>query len=522
MSILLGIAILAFLVTVAYYWFVTPSTTVLITADEFPASLSPAAAFTPDALTDHIKAHLSDVVTIADSGTPNELRIQEGLLPGPTGQNLVPATAVSGVPSPVFKQKWHGMSLDLARGLGMNLKARRLLEVEVVGLPEGGWRLVATLKDRPIYAPRSAGSAPSAGGKCLDLESCADDLAEQVLKTLNYRQLLNYYIKLNSPEANRHILDLYQNSVPNANLRTDDLVTWGNAFYTLHRYDDALQKYQEALANNDSDCAARIGRGLVYYYRRHGSQEVADLRRAEADFNSPCGEQNKFSQANLCSVLIREWRNDPKHDSHSPVLQQAQDHCARALVIDPRFTRAAVSTAYILYRRGHYEESMKYLDAISQQYPTDSGLFGTYGFLLYREYLRQKRDDFLRQAIERTLQSWDLDKENYVPATNLADFYYEQRDYAKAVEYWQKALLLEGSDADNRAGLALGLDKTNDPKGSFASFVEALRLSTDYCRPELLKQKHDWSDQAAADWASLIAKLPEDLKDEVQHLCSQH
>jgi tetratricopeptide (TPR) repeat protein len=519
LSILTVLAILVFAGTIAYYYFTTPSTTILISADDFPASLSPPLGFTPDALTDHIKAHLNDMVTIVDSGAPNELRMQEGLIRVPTSQT-VPATALSSVPSPVFRQKWHGMDLNLARGLGMDLKAKRLLEVEVIGLPQGGWRLVATLKERPTYAPQSAGSAPSAGGKCLDLESCADDLAEQVLKVLNYRQLLNFYIKLNTADANRHILDLYQNTVPNTTIQPDDLVTWGNAFYALHRYDDALQKYQETLAKNDTYCPARIGRGQVYYYRRHGSQGGADLRRAEADFGSSCGENNKFAQTNLCSVLIREWRNGPKRDPRSNLLKRAQDRCAAALKIDSRFTRAAVSGAYILYRQGHYEKSLKYMDSLSQQYPTDDGLFATYGFLLYREYLRQQRADLLMQAIERTLQSWNLAKDNFATPSNLGAFYYEQRDYAKAVEYWQKAVLLEDGDADSRAGLALGLDKNSDPNGSFASFLEAVRLDTVYCRPESLKQKHDWSDQSVSDLITLIAKLPDNLKEEVHNLCS--
>ncbi|HEX3153806.1 MAG TPA: hypothetical protein VHV32_04235 [Candidatus Angelobacter sp.] len=412
------------------------------------------------------------------------------------------------------------MDLNLARRWGMSLKAKKLLEIQVVGLPQGGWRLLATSKDAPQYAPQAVGSAPLAGGKCLDLESCADDLAEQVLKVLNYRQLLNFYIKLNTPESNRHVLELYQTTVPGTAIHLDDMVTWGNAFYALHRYDDALQKYQDALAQNNSYCPARIARGLVYYFRPHGSQILPDLRRAEADFGSPCGANNKFAQSNLCSVLIREWRNGPTRDPKSSLLLQAQDRCATALNIDPRFSRAAVSTAYILYRQGHYQDSLKYIDSVSQQYPTESSLFSTYGFLLYREYLRQQRTDLLRQAIERTLQAWNQNKDNYGPASNLGAFYYEEGDYHKAVEFWQKAVLMEGNDADGRAGLALGLDKTDDPNGSFAALLEAARLNPDYCRPNVLKQQHDWSNQAASDLETLIGKLPDNLKVEFQNYCS--
>lgn len=288
-------------------------------------------------------------------------------------------------------------------------------------------------------------------------------------------------------------------------------MAWGNAFYALRRYDDALQKYRDSLAKSPAYCPAIIGRGLVYFYRRHGSQVLAELKRAEVDFGSPCGESNKFAQSNLCSTLIREWRNAPRLNPESPLLERAKEHCATALKIDPRFVRPAVATGYILYRQGHFAEAMKHYDQISQQYPTDSGLFANYGFLLYREYIRSHNPGLLKQATENMQKSWDLNSDNSGVADNLGAFHYEQQHYSEAVDFWKKAVSLDGNDPDIRAGLALGLDKTNDSTDAIMSFLQAVKLDSDYCRPELLKQERDWSDQAAADLTSLIAKLPAEL-----------
>lgn len=164
--------------------------------------------FSPDALIDRIVAYIDNVVTVADSSVVNEVSEQEGLVPGAVAEPVVPFGGSSAVPSLVLNQKWHGMTLNLARGLGMSLKIKRILELQVVGLPQGGWRLVASIKDRPQYAAQPAGSAPRSGGKCPDLESCAKDLAEQVLEVVNYRRLLKYYIKRNTDDAERRILEL--------------------------------------------------------------------------------------------------------------------------------------------------------------------------------------------------------------------------------------------------------------------------------------------------------------------------
>lgn len=229
-----------------YYFVTTPRTAIVVSADDFPPGLSP--NFTPNELINHVVAHIERIFSVAESGELTEISRREGLGPRSVEQTIVPLSALSNAPSPVFDQKWKGVNFNFCHALGTSLKAKRFLELEVFGFQPNGWRLTALLKERPQFLARPAGSAPQTGGACSDFEKCADDLAEQVQRSLDYRRLLNFYIKTNTADANRQILDLYDNAIHQKPLAADDLVAWGNAFYGLKQYDQALQKYQEALA----------------------------------------------------------------------------------------------------------------------------------------------------------------------------------------------------------------------------------------------------------------------------------
>jgi hypothetical protein len=113
----LGVAfVLIFGGTFIYYWVATPSAAVLVSADEFPNSLS--LGFSPDALIDRIEAHIHDVVTAADSGGVSEVGAQTGWLPQPTSQKVIPETALSPVPHPYIQiqMAWGGFEFGSRMG----------------------------------------------------------------------------------------------------------------------------------------------------------------------------------------------------------------------------------------------------------------------------------------------------------------------------------------------------------------------------------------------------------------------
>jgi tetratricopeptide (TPR) repeat protein len=399
------------------------------------------------------------------------------------------------------------VSFNFCRALGTSLKAKRFLELEVISFG-GGWRVAAFLKDRPKFLAQSAGSAPRSGGPCPDFEKCASDLAEQVQRVLDYPRLLNFYIKTNTEDANRQILDLYETTVPNSSVGADDLVAWGNAFYGLGQYDQALQKYQEAIEKNGSFCPARIARGFLYYSRPHGLQILADLRRAEADFRMGimCDQKNEFAHTDLCNTLLREWTNSSSPNSR--LLVEAKQQCETALQIKPRFVIAAVNLGYILYRQGEHEGALRYFDELSQRYPTDSALFVNYGFLLYREYLATASEETLKRAAEETLRSYNLNQSNHVAANNLGFFYYEQSDFTQAVDFWRKANVLNAGDPDCIAGLALGVFKLGDSEAAVKLLSRAIQLDSHYRDPTYLKQNNDWSSRAASELAEILKLVP--------------
>lgn len=502
-------AVLAIALGTAYYYFTTPPNTVIITAADIPAGLT--ANFAPNNLTDHVMAHLQEMIAVADSAEVKDLARQEGLGPRLVKQTFIPIRAFSSSPSPIFNLKWRGVDLNLCRSIGMSLRASAFLELGVIGMPQGGWRLTALLKDGSGSELKFSGSAPSAEGACPDFERCADDLTEQILHSLDERRLLSFYIKKNTEAANRHILEMYEKTIPAETLKADDLITWGNAYYGLREFDRALQKYQEALEKDGNSCPAYVARGFVYYSRPH-AQKLDDLYRAEQDFRKgiACDQKNKFTRTALCHTLLQEWANSPPGSPGrgDGVLVEAKEQCDKALEIDPQFVTAAVNVGYILYQQGKYQDALRYFDNLGQRYPTSAALFLNYGFLLYRQYLRDNSEDTLGQAAAQTLKAWNLEPGNDTAANNLGYFYYEQGNYGAAVEFWKKANAISPDDPDVIAGLALGTYKLGDEGAAAALLSRAIQIDRHYGDPAYLVQHNALSKTAAADLTQLIKLLP--------------
>ncbi|MDX6694083.1 MAG: hypothetical protein QOF02_1686 [Blastocatellia bacterium] len=508
-SIITAALITVFCSATAYYYFTTPPNAIIVTTSEFPPGLS--TNFTLNSLTDYVVAHLQEMVVVADSSDVKNMAQQEGLGPRLVKQNLIPIRASTNSPSPIFNLKWKGVDLNLCRALGTSLRAKGFLELGVIGVPQGGWRLTALLKEWPNF--KFSGTAPREGGACSDFEKCADDLTEQILRSLDNRRLLNFYIKQNTEEANHRILDLYQTTIPKDSLQADDLVAWGNAFYGLGQLGEAMEKYQEALEKDSNSCSAHVARAFVYYRRPHGTQTqlLADLRLAEQDFRTgiACDPRNEFTRASLCHTLLQEWRLESKNSKtpNDRLLVEAKEHCEKALEVNPQFVIAAVNLGYVLYRQGKHEGALRHFENLSQRYPTNSALFLNYGFLLYLEYLRDNDVETLKQATAQTLQSWKLDQNNDAAANNLGYFYYEQGDYAQAVDFWKKTNALNTSDPDGIAGLALASYKLGDPKTAVILLSRAIQIEPHYGDPTYLKLNSSWSDRAASDLTKLIRLL---------------
>jgi tetratricopeptide (TPR) repeat protein len=494
-----GLMILIFAAMTGYYYVKTPAAAIVVSCDELPDSVSK--SFSPDAVVDRVVDHLTDIVSAADAEVTNEkaLGSMEMLGPRPVAQK-VPIRASSTIP--VFSQKFKGVDLNFARRLGMYFKAKKSLELRAVGVSKDGWRLVAVLKERDD-SYRQTGNAPRDGAQCSDYESCAKDVAEQSLAVIDVARLLNYYINLDTKESNRRILELYNKARAQS---AEDLLVWGNAYYALRHYDDALQKYQEALAKDKKSCAAQLARGFLYYGKPHGNHTLADLRQAEQDFRDgvACAPLNKFAQTDICSVLIKEWRNTPS--ASVQLLTEAQDHCKKALTIDARFVPAAVNIGYSLYRQGKHDEAIRYFENIAQQFPTDSSLFLNYGYCLYLEYLAGNSNR-LDEAIEETEQGMKQNPASYAAANNLGFFYYDKGNYLKALGYWEKAEPLRGDDADALAGRALALFKVGRRHEASSFIMKAIDLNVHYKDPNFVQTNYTWSRKAAADLSELIAKL---------------
>jgi len=497
---------LFFIGATVYYYVRTSEDTVIVDTTAFPAGFP--SVFTSDYLTDHVAAQLQQIIELADSS--GDVKEQKRPVePGPRSikEKTIPISSLTNLPSPAFDLKWRGISVNLCRRQGMHWRAKRFLELGVIGLPDKGWRLTALLKQGPNF--EFSGSAPHAGGACTDFEGCAEDLARQILQHLDIKRLLKYCIKVNTPESNRLVVDIY-NKVPAASLKADDFVAWGNAYYELSRFDEALQQYQEALKKDPNYCPARVARGFVYFKRAHGTQLLADLKYAEKDFRDgvTCNPQNELTLNALGHTLLREWVNSPKSKRDPGLLIEAKENCDKALTINPEFAVAGVNVGYILYRQEKHEEALRQLESLSQTHPTDSNLFLNYGFLLYLEYLSNHAKETLRQATAQTLKSWKLDQTSHAAVNNLGFFYYEDGNYIQAVEFWKKANTPSMDDPDSIAGWALGSYKLGDTVSAITLLTRAIQIDSGFRDAKNVKEKHYWSDQAVADLDKLLRLLP--------------
>ncbi|MDX6557235.1 MAG: hypothetical protein QOF72_284 [Blastocatellia bacterium] len=502
-SIATAAALLAIVVITGYYYVRTSEDTVLVDTTDFPAGFNP--IFTLNNFTDHVAAQLQKMITLADSsGDPKE---PERLGPRSIKEKTFPVRSLSNDSSPVFDLKWRGISLNVCRRIGMHAKAKRFLELGVIGLPDKGWRLTALLKRGADL--ESSGSSPRAGGACTDFEGCAEDLAQQILQHLDTPRLLRYCIKINTPESNRMVVELYK-TIPPASLNVKDNVAWGNAYYELGRLDEALQQFQEALKKDENSCAARVARGFVYAKRAHGTQLLADLKYAENDFRDglACNPKNEFTLNALGHTLLREWVNSPKSKRDPTLLVGAKENCDKAVKINPEFAVAAVNIGYILYRQEKHEEALHQLETLSQTHPTDSNLFLNYGFLLYLEYRSNHMKETLRQATTQTLKSWELDQTSHAAMNNLGFFYYEDGNYLQAVEFWKKANTPSLDDPDSVAGWALGSYVLGDKVSAITLLTRAIQIDAGFRDPKNVKEKHYWSDRAVSDLLKLLRLLP--------------
>ena len=496
----LGLALLFAGVTL-YYVVTTPAETIIITTGEIPAGVSP--NFTQDNLTDRVVARLQEISEVARQGSPPIVR-PTGLGPRAVKQKTIPLRASSGVPSPVFDLTWRGISLNLCRRVGMHLKAKAVLQLGIVGLPDAkGWRMTALLKEGSSF--KQYGSTPRAGGACADFEKCVDELAEQIFAALYVNGSLAYYIKTG---RNDRVLELYK-ALPAESLQADDLVTFGNAYYNLGKFDEAKLKYQQALAKEPTSCPAKVARGFAFYAESHsvtGSERLGLLNRAEHDFQegAACDPKNEYTRTALCHTLLLKWSNSPNPDSS--LLDQAKQQCEEALKINPAFDIAGVNIGYILYRQERQQEALQYFEDLSQRHNSAS-LFLNYGFLLYREYLKDHSSDTLARATDKTLRSWNMEQ-SVIAANNLGYFYYEQGNNEKALQFWTKANELDAEDPDGLAGLALATYKAGQQDKAIALLSRAVQVDPQYRNPASLKKSAYWSDLAAKDLAKIVKLLP--------------
>lgn len=159
-----------------------------------------------------------------------------------------------------------------------------------------------------------------------------------------------------------------------------------------HRYDEAIKFYRELLkqhpANNDLARVAHSGLSIIYVNRddfANGEKELEELLKRDPD------------DAGVNNDLGYLYADQGKR------LGEAEGMIRKAVAEDPENSAYLDSLAWVLYKRGQYEEALRNMEkaiSIARRSGPDGTLFDHLGDILFR----LKRFDKAREAWNEALE----------------------------------------------------------------------------------------------------------------------
>ena len=494
-----------------FCYFRTPKDVILIHVNEFPADLKP--GFTPGDAETELAADLRKILAPQSrSSEPAPCQGAGGRGPttvsSPTG--TVPIPLPSG-PTPLFDKEYKGLSLNLLRGYAMSARAKRFIEVRMIGTSASNIQLLAYWKEKPSLAPQALGIEQGQGVACSEFGPCIQTLAESVLASPQLGALaglLAYYETLATDARGRGIVRLYESgAVPMQGHQSEHFTRWGNGYLDLGNYDQALEKYQAALAADPQYCPALIQRGYLFLVNPNPKHVFNDLELAKNDLNAAaqCSPKDPAVETNLSFVYFREWAESLSHSRS--LLVQAKSHAEKALELAPQCVQANVNLAFIIYRQGDRTAALAKFEKLEQTYPRSYDVLVNYGFMEYLEYLRTGDLETMHDAIRESQKAHDIMPGDAVLASNLGYFYYEVDDLGQAEGAFRSAIAVDSRSADALAGLALVTFKHGNPRKAEDFLQQAVTSDFHYADPDYVVTNPLTSKKVAQDYRAMIEQL---------------
>ncbi|MFQ5818156.1 MAG: tetratricopeptide repeat protein [Terriglobia bacterium] len=263
---------------------------------------------------------------------------------------------------------------------------------------------------------------------------------------------------------------------------------YGSLLGMANRYEEAIEQRRRALALKPD--FARAHNNLGYALRQVGKLDEAiqeyetairlrpDYSLAHHNLGEAYLEKNDYPRAQ--DAFQHAIRIEPDYVQAKNDLAEAHAQWGLSLVVQDRFTEA----------EKHFNESL-------QSGEVASAYAGLCWVRLHSRSLAEAR-----QAGDKAI---GLDPNHAEGYGCHAALHYEEGDLQRAVADWQKAVSLDGENADLWMGLALGRLATGQKEEALEAYRNAVRFKPQYADRDALTQK------GRVLWSQLLLKPALDL-----------
>ena len=174
--------------------------------------------------------------------------------------------------------------------------------------------------------------------------------------------------------------------------------------------------------------------------------------------------------------------------------------------------------AQTLYFDKQYKESLAQIQKVLAQKPDNAVL---HRLEAYNQYELEKYEEGL-QKMEKFLSSIPKDKQIYLDFITLGRFYVKQKNNAKAIENFNKAIALDAQKPDSYKEIALAYSSVDNYDDALSNFEKYFELTPNYFNIDLYLYSEICIGAADAVCKDVSATLPKEVIDAKRALLEKY